>query len=379
MKMYEGVTLKDEKKENAIVWLNIDNDTYEDKKWNNLFFTPRDQLKELIKFSVKEGADIVIVDVNFGYTVGPESSNDYKTGDEDFKKFLETYSQKSGRKAKIILAGTFDYNETYRCVEKRESFLDEVVFGDIYWGDPMFHVEEDGTIRRFQLWEPICSTKSGQVIPSIPLLIKILKNTEESIKKGSNLHDFSPDCLKIKLTDKEIRKRIIYSMPWKPGKKDPVETSEFLKVISAGKTCDCKAEDIKGKIVMIGGSHDDCQDFCKTPLGWMPGSLVIINAIHSLLHFDENKEGLCWWKKISIFTLFVIIISFFFTRFDSFKACILSNMAIVVILLFLMILFPTRLFLLSPDVLYSFVMPWIIVNILNSLLCFKDFIFRSGD
>lgn len=68
-------------------------------------------------------------------------------------------------------------------------------------------------------------------------------------------------------------------------------------------------------IVVIGGSHgyesnDPSCDVHPTPLGDMPGALVIINAIHSLLQ-DITIKPLSIWKWLIIAALFILLATLF--------------------------------------------------------------------
>lgn len=391
MKMYRGTELKEEQeqqKAHAFVWLDIDKYAY--KEWNKPPFTPREKLRDLIKFSVDHGAKLVIVDINLTHTTGvggKELSNE----DEALCDYFEKYPQEPGY-TPIILAGTFDINnhktnaggddQSKSCVEKSHSFLDDDVVTDhIYWATPTFYKEAGGIIRRLQLWEP---GKEGQVFPSIPLLTgALIRKPKNLIKKDCDLHHFTSDCLCSKCAgdwqDDDIRWRIIYRMPWKLEKDETYptiefngETSDLLKVISVRKVHDYK-EDIKDRIVMIGGSYDDPQDFHETPLGRMPGTLIILNAIHSL--FLGKIKPLCGWQKFSILTLFVFIMSLCLTVFSAFKGMVIFFVVVLSLLITLMFLMGDSLFLFRPGVLFDFAIPLAMIGIINSLPLIK---FVSG-
>lgn len=384
MKMYMGTELKEEQeqqKAHAFVWLDIDKYTY--KEWNKPPYTPREKLRDLIQFSVKHGAKIVIVDINLTHTTGV-GGNEPSDGDWKLYNYFKSYPNEPGH-TPIVLAATIDYDHEKKCFSRRDSFLDDVFFLDdvvtdnIYWAAPTFSKEAGGIIRRLRLWEePMCSGKEGQVFPSIPLLTIAL------IKKDCDLHHFTPDCLCSKCAvdwqkDNDIRWRIIYRMPWKPEKDETYptiefngETSDLLKVISVRKVHDYE-EDIKDRIVMIGGSYDDPQDFHETPLGRMPGALIILNAIHSL--FLGKIKPLCGWQKFSILTLFVFIMSLCVTVFSTFKGMVIFFVVVVSLLITLMFLMGDSLFLFRPGVLFDFAIPLAMIGILNSLPLIK---FVSG-
>jgi hypothetical protein len=387
MKMYRGTELKEEQeqqKAHAFVWLDIDKYTY--KEWNKPPYTPRNKLLDLIKFSVDvdHGAKLVIVDINLTHTTGP-GGKELSKEDEALWDYFQTYPQEPGH-TPIILAGTFDVknhktntggDQSKSCVEKSPSFLDDVVTDNIYWAAPTFYKEAGGIIRRLQLWEG--PRNEGQVFPSIPLLTgALIRKPKGLIKKDCDLHHFTPNCLCSKCAgdwqDDDIRWRIIYRMPWKLEKDETYPVIQFngethlLKVISVIGIQDKKkeyAKHIKDRIVMIGGSYDDPQDFHETPLGRMPGALIILNAIHSL--FLGKIKPLCGWQIFSILTLFVFIMSLCFTVFGSFKGMLISYVVVGSLLVTLIFLMGDSLFLFRPGVLFDFAIPLAIIGILNNL------------
>ena len=111
---------------------------------------------------------------------------------------------------------------------------------------------------------------------------------------------------------------------------------------------------------MIAASYKDTQDFYKTPLGEMPGALVIINAINSLF-FDEKIPSLHIWQKLGLLTLLLFLMSVFFTIFDSFVGTVVSYIVI------LLILVPVILISFRVCILLDFGIPLGIVGILKTL------------
>jgi hypothetical protein len=329
-----------------------------------------DQSKSCVEKSPFFLDDVVVVVTDI-YWAAPTFYNK----NEALWDYFQRYSQEPGHPL-IIPAGTFGDDQSKSCVEKSHSFLDDddVVTDNIYWAAPTFYKEAGGIIRRLQLWEG--PGKEGQVFPSIPLLTgALIRKPKGLIKKDCDLHHFTPDCLCSKCAvdwqDDDILWRIIYRMPWKLEKDETYptiefngETSDLLKVISVRKVHDYE-EDIKDRIVMIGGSYDDPQDFHETPLGRMPGALIILNAIHSL--FLGKIQPLCGWQKFSILTLFVFITSLCFTVFGTFKGMCISWVVVLSLLVTLMFLMGDSLFLFRPGVLFDFAIPLTIIDFLNSL------------
>ena len=68
------------------------------------------------------------------------------------------------------------------------------------------------------------------------------------------------------------------------------------------------------KIVIIGSSNEAARDIHPTPLGEMPGALVLINQINALLHYGQFLEVETWLKwpiLIGLIIVFSMSFSFF--------------------------------------------------------------------
>jgi CHASE2 domain-containing sensor protein len=95
-----------------------------------------------------------------------------------------------------------------------------------------------------------------------------------------------------------------------------------------------KNDYVKNGIVIIGGSHREGRDYHKTPLGLMPGALVIINATHSLLHYEQIEPLPNWVKWLIIATL-ILVMTVIFLCVASFWLAQMFNLLIVVGMMFI--------------------------------------------
>jgi len=98
------------------------------------------------------------------------------------------------------------------------------------------------------------------------------------------------------MTLKDPQPRTMYSMPWLAENKTSSlsflpdqQGVPILTVIPAryytAPNMTASLDVLRNKIVVIGASYRDGHDVYLTPIGEMPGSLIIINAIHSLLQY----------------------------------------------------------------------------------------------
>ena len=71
---------------------------------------------------------------------------------------------------------------------------------------------------------------------------------------------------------------------------------------------------IRDAIVVIGSSYETGKDIHLTPIGEMPGALVVINQINALLEFGQFQElsrGIRWIGLLLLIAIFSLVFSFF--------------------------------------------------------------------
>jgi CHASE2 domain-containing sensor protein len=91
-------------------------------------------------------------------------------------------------------------------------------------------------------------------------------------------------------------------------------------------------DSLKNSVVVIGGSHYEGHDIHQTPLGEMPGALVLINAMHSLLQYGDIK-ALPNWSKQLIIAILILVMVIIFLGVDSFWKGQVLNLLLVFLLL----------------------------------------------
>jgi len=141
--------------------------------------------------------------------------------------------------------------------------------------------------------------------------------------------------IELKLSDDRIARRIRYAIPnyqsgmiqIKTVSTDKLKTGNksrpLLWRISAKDALNSQnsktaLEEMKGRIVFIGGSFKEGRDLYPTPLkhSEMPGVLVIINALQSLLEQGEMAIAPLWQRLFAI-AAFVFFAGCFFVKWGS--------------------------------------------------------------
>ena len=128
-----------------------------------------------------------------------------------------------------------------------------------------------------------------------------------------------------------------------------------LDICRKSLTCDqctkpVASDAITGRVVVIGGSFWESRDLYLTPLGQMPGFLVLVNAIHSLHQHEEIKPP-SLYLKWPITVALIVLISLIFARLSSFWAMLVTSGVIIIALL------PISYYLFKAGVWLDFVLP----------------------
>jgi len=336
------------------VLLDIDEETYQ--KWQEPFLTPRDKLLKLLKFAVGGQPQIIIVDIDLSYPSNHPSEKSLPKHDQDLYDFLAQYEDNYCLKAKcphILLSRGFKPSQSqHNYFEQRLSFLEVAVANSqyIHWASTLFDLERDNVLRRWRLWEITCTKNQPAVIPSIQLLaVALVKNsTAGNIQITPKLNEIKPtDCrnanamtptghfsqgdLNIHFSPTRLHRRIIYNISWQGVTHHNLSTYAVHKITDNNQPID--NEFLSGSITVIGGSYLDSRDTYATPIGRMPGTMVIINAIHSLLQYGELKT-LSLWEMLLIQAALIFVMSLVFAYF---KNVLLGNLISVALIIILMV------------------------------------------
>ncbi len=355
----------------SFVLLDIDDNTHQ--AWNEPMFTPRDRVLNLITSAVNAEARLVIVDIDLSRKTPMDGLEKYTKGlkhhpyDQALFDYLSAYKAACLHKPcpPIILARTLKSSSS-SIHNTRPSFLDEAVNKSkpyVQWASTLFFRDED-TIRHWSLWQPACSVQQPTVIPSIQLLAAGLirngiKHQTAGLKQelqyfqpqdcfGTATKHLPPENIKIgKLTvntgQHGIQQRIMFSIPWKIHNNKNIKYSlkdktgktiisifpakEFAKL-----PLTANLEALKNSIVVIGGSYSGGHDIHLTPLDEMPGALIIINAIHTLLEYGE-LQPLPNWLKILIYFALLVLSCLVLARFGYGRGLIIPFILIFVVLI----------------------------------------------
>lgn len=381
--------------------LDIDEATY--RHWVEPFHIPRDRLLALIDYAVRGGAALVVVDIDLSQR-GFDAAADTR-----LQEYLAHYT--SSGQPPLILSRAFQESlkpevTAYRA--ERRSFLEAdpriAQSPLIHWGSPLFNLDDDRVVRRWRLWEIVCNEGRPAVVPSVQLLAAALLKAGQAkagtvapeiqralaplapatcapIKKLTAATPHPNPAATVEIAGLTLHthpdataQRILYTQPWRlqPGqartttKQHGIETPTlFLRsALPIGQQA-VDASWLSGRVVVIGASFAESKDIHPTPLGQMPGPLVLVNAIQSLHQYGELTPPPLW-IKVLIEALLIMVMSLAFARFSSFWGLLLSGGFIVLLLL------PASFVLFRYGVWLDFAIPLLAVQLYQMVVEFRE-------
>lgn len=362
-----------------LVLINIDNQTWRDSAWGGgePKYAPRDKLYALIEHAANNGSRYIIVDI---LVEGKNTAED-----EQFAAQIDTLLSAKQWKPEqhlMFIRSIRTALDTRAANEFRNSALDQVISRH---SQQAHHVatyylpSADHIIRDWELWKIACNTSTTngtghwQILPSVQLLIAALdakldlsasplnnhtqhcaSNVEqgpeklaEQQKKSTELnekmwHWFAPNSNMSDYghTEEALASRVIYRFNQIQGdaalySNSPVKDLRALDIINH-KTLPTK---LNNAITVIGQTFFEAADQHYTPLGKMPGSLLLLNSIDSML-IDEQHSRQAFnvltapklWVTLPIALILIIGVGYAFARLSSISGTLIATMVTIILL-----------------------------------------------
>ncbi|NEV61611.1 CHASE2 domain-containing protein [Thiorhodococcus minor] len=397
-----------------IAFIDIDETSY--RAWGEPLLTPRDKLAALIKHAIGGDAAVVIVDIDLSR---PDGENG-RALEQVLESYADPSARGAELPPLVLvrtLRGQLPEHAGLLPSE-RETLLDSLVdtAPGIYWATAIFDLDLDGRVRRWRLWQAACDAEGTPVVyPSLQLQAKALLDGDDEQKRqladalqaltpqscapsrqpddapeaiGAEAREVNPHGVRptpsrdmqrrggmsialgddiIDLQPHKAARRILYRIPWKLGNDEarPVVQLDghqvpFLSVRSATTIADAvgplDASWLAGHLVIIGASHLDSRDLYQTPVGRMPGALIVANAITSLDEHGELRTP-SLLETLLIEAVLILAMSLLFARFDSFWGSLLSGAIVIGLLL------PLSLWLFDSGYWLSFALPLLAIQL----------------
>jgi CHASE2 domain-containing sensor protein len=346
--------------------IDIDESTWRSSLWGGgqPLRAPRMDLLRLVNFALEHRARYVVLDV---VMESPADADDGRLA-EGMQQIATTLENEKNQHIFFVRSFNAPLDASgYLAPELRRSPLDDVIAAHPLWLHnvaPYFRVSRDGVLRKWDLWRAGCvrDDVAGNghwvVLPSVQLAIATVAHNEDlgpgnpgkdAASTGrcvvglsalaqsgpgvpsSQLEQHWADWLRSHpdLTGKsnfELRRggeidassRIFFKFGY-PPKSSEVQWIPALEVLK-GRTI-AGGYDLSSGLVVIGQSFEAVRDEHATPIGTMPGSMVLINSVDSILDIRLLQEPASY---IGFFFLIASIVGvgYAFAKFDSFMATI---------------------------------------------------------
>jgi CHASE2 domain-containing sensor protein len=363
---------------NDILWLDVDEATY--LGWRAPSVTPRDRICRLVDFAVRGNARAVVVDVDLTDPSPPGPSPALQTcsagagapragatADGELKDYLQRHSRScradalAARCVPIVLtrrlrtSSSFVFADGAPASVPRPSYLEQPPFspgGDaVAWSSPNFDYDDDAIIRRWRLWEPVC--EPADALPSTELLAAAsftgggARRVESALKPmrpvceplGATRRERGPERkaqvtlsigYPLELTTAAPERRFFYRIAWdaRAGRPAMAAYVPAALITEADARRPFDPALAANRIVVIGGSYRDNPDFHRTPLGTMPGTLILINAIQALISDDRVRE-LPLWLRLAVEAVLIGIVSAMFLYAGQARAMLASSVLVI--------------------------------------------------
>ncbi|BCA54598.1 hypothetical protein W02_17380 [Nitrospira sp. KM1] len=264
--------------------------------------------------------------------------------------------------------------------ERPSEFLESTLANSIvlHWASALIERDDDGVVRDWRLFEPTCIKGTPNVTPSIALLAWALVRQPEldggafavtRFRSGLRERFAPPDtfCTRMasagipdpkarpskawRLIDRSLGKPVVLSL-----NPDDLEHRVFYKFLPDSVQAELfsrvrasiitdppvgrplSPDWLKGKIVVIGSSYGAAHDRHVTPLGEMPGGLVVINEINALLEYGQIREPdarIRWTVLIALIMAFSLSFSYFTKSWGTRVARLIINVLFIPLSLWL--------------------------------------------
>lgn len=349
--MNRGVDIVKGKESVPFVYYDIDDKTQQ--LWGEPLYTPREKLARLITKALDKRPAVLVVDVELR-----KATNE----DAGLLEVLKTHAATADAPM-LILVQSFRWNEGEAGRGNwvaRPSFIDTSLppSSRRLWASPLFEQDKDGQYRRWRSWLSACSVEgTPMIVPSVQLSVLAVLAGDQGISSLEQaLQSAAPrSCneqaslavsriligsTQIDVAANAFTQRILFAFPRKLAADEVRPLVDFagsktrlLTILPAHAITEGGLDPSlpPGHIAVIGASNQDARDVHTTPLGLMSGSLILINAIHSLIQHGQLAAPPIWVQLLTA-TLLLTAVSYIFMKFPSTFGTFVSLGALIVVL-----------------------------------------------
>lgn len=283
-----------------VTLIDIDDVLYRDR-WANPATTPRHELARMIGLLEESGLRALVLDVDLSW------------GDEDpvLASFLEGY------RGPVPLVLVKRLEDRLDGLQAAPAPVDPVVEANplVSWAHSHFYVDRDDSVRRWRAWLPACLNDRAIVLPAVAA--RALELSHPGSVDG-RIPEASSPCGR--LGDEPDSHAILFRHDFgTSGGESGLPTVDsrgwagpaqrlFARDLLDGMRVD-RGTYFDDRVGVIGGTHHGGRDHWRTPIGILPGAVVLANTIiHAPLQVGGERPGEGAYRLL-IGVLFLMMVS----------------------------------------------------------------------
>lgn len=328
-----------------VTFLDVDDRARE--AWDARTRIPHQALASLISVAAQNGAAAIILDVDLAGEARGEQA------DPALNALLAGYPADAPAlmlARRIVFSSDAESNVAAR--SSVATPYDDAVRGksNIFWITTLNDIGRDRSVRRIRLWQSICGTGSAAAYPSALLVAGALFFSPKD--DGFSLEQFlaaraAADCAAARPPTApwpgaaSAAVTIPYVIPDRANaralfriKRNGEETivlrripaAQIVSIDASGARLsgEIDSEPFRGRVVMIGASDAASGDLYNTPLGTMPGVLVIANGVVQTERI-LNAAAMPAWVRGSVIVLAFVAFAYMVRRLQGVVAALLIS------------------------------------------------------
>jgi hypothetical protein len=265
---------------------------------------------------VRGGARVIVVDVDLSRASPIDTA-----GDARFRDSLASWTAAASAPPLVFTRALRAQDGSRACVIRPGPFDSALAREGAVWASALFELGRDHLVRKWRLWSDGCLPGGRAAIPSIQLVAAAVLHEGDDgparvaqwLEAPAEGRPLSLGRLRISAQPDDIAQRILFTIPWRLSRGDvrpvvpwrdgiaaPIFESVPAAAVAAGQA-DTSA--VRGRVVVIGGSFAEARDRYATPLGEMPGAVVLVNAIESLTRYGQLSPAPPWLRLLVLLLL----------------------------------------------------------------------------
>jgi len=283
--------------------------------WGAMPVTPHAALALLIDEARRNDAAAIVVDFDLTSEIAGTPP------DAALAALLQSYPAAAPPLMLVRKIGFARDSGGIRAAEASPTPYDEAAAGkpNIAWITTLNDISTDRAVRKIRLWQSVCDGASGTAYPSAALVTAAL--LQSSARHAGDLAAFLADRVA-----EDCGRATVNPPAWPPAAEAAAaipyviagtgKNSFLFRRIAAGRLAtyengiaatagEIDRDPFAGRVVLLGATHAASGDFYETPLGTMPGVLILANSIVQAKALVETPPVPVWTRNTLAMALFL--------------------------------------------------------------------------